>query len=100
MDQLYEQSRIIDQAYMSYRDAKKKGDREKVRELLADEGDKIKAYKSINKISQQVSDINRKIRQIESSKTLSADTKRKMIDKLSERKDKVAKRAQKFAKID
>ena len=100
VDQLYEQSRIIEQAYMSYRDAKKKGDREKVRELLADEGDKIKAYKSINKISQQVSDINRKIRQIESSKTLSADTKRKMIDKLSERKDKVAKRAQKFAKID
>ncbi|MGA1296497.1 MAG: LPD38 domain-containing protein, partial [Burkholderiaceae bacterium] len=75
VDQLYEQARIIEQAYMSYQDAKKKGDRERMRELVAEDGNKIKAYKSINKISRQVSEINRKIRQIESSKTLSADTK-------------------------
>ena len=85
---------------MSYRDAVKKGDRERARELMAEEGDKIRAYKAINKISDQVSEINRKIRQIDASRTLSAETKRKMIDQLSQRKNAIAKQSQRFSEID
>jgi hypothetical protein len=100
VDQLYDQARVIEQAYMSYRDAVKKGDRERARELMAEEGDKIRAYKAINKISDQVSEINRKIRQIDASRTLSAETKRKMIDQLSQRKNAIAKQSQRFSEID
>ncbi len=100
VDQLYDQARVIEQAYMSYREAVKKGDRERARELLAEEGDKIRAYKAINKISDQVSEINRKIRQIDASRTLSAETKRKMIDQLSQRKNSIAKQSQRFSEID
>jgi hypothetical protein len=100
VDQLYDQARIIEQAYMSYRDAVKKGDRERAKELLAKEGDKIRAYKAINRISDQVSEINRKIRQIDASRTLSAETKRRMIDQLSQRKNAIAQRGQRFAEID
>lgn len=100
VDQLYDQARVIEQAYMSYREAVKKGDRERARELLAEEGDKIRAYRAINKISDRVSEINRKIRQIDASRTLSAETKRKMIDQLSQRKDAIAKQSQRFSEID
>lgn len=87
---LYEQAREIEQAYGSYQKALKSGDIEAARELLKEEGDKIAKYKGVQKVKAEESRLNQLIQQTMNSKTLSAETKRKMIDKFSQQRDQLA----------
>lgn len=93
LDQLYEQSKLIEEAYSSYRAAVKKGDVEAARSLLAEEGDKIRTYRQVNRVKDRVGEINAKIKQVEASKSMSGETKRRLIDMLNNQKNQLAERA-------
>ena len=100
LDQVYEQSKEIEQAYNSHRAALKRGDKEEAKKIYAEEMDKIKAHKKMSRYNERISEISGKIKRVESSQSLSGETKRKMIDELTRKRNEVAKRASLSVKLD
>lgn len=92
LTQLYNNATAIEQAYASYQAAVKSGDLEKAREILGDEKAKIQLYPTVEALKRAESDLNRQIKQVEASKTLSGETKRRLIDMLSGKKNALAER--------
>jgi len=91
--QLYEQSREIEQAYASYRDALKENDRERARELREDYAEEFRARPRVNKATKEIAEIRRQINMIESSKSITGETKRVRIDNLRQKMARIAERA-------
>jgi len=89
--QLYEQAKEVEQAYGSFREALKRGDYDRAREIQEDEGDKLRQYTRIERVKRTESEIATRIKQIERSPTLSGDEKRVLIDRLKERKHLLAR---------
>jgi len=91
VDQMYQQANEIEQAYSSWRDAQKRGDYAAAKDIFEEEKEKIVKYKQVEKVKDRVIDINARIKQIQSSTSLSGDTKRRMIDQLELQKDQAAR---------
>jgi hypothetical protein len=91
--QLYEQSREIEQAYASYRDALKENDRARARELSEDYAEEFRARPRVNKATKEIAEIRRQINMIESSKSITGETKRVRIDNLRQKMARIAERA-------
>lgn len=89
--QLYEQAKEVEQAYGSFREALKRGDYDRAREIQEEDGDKLRQYKRIERVKRTESEIAIRIKQIERSPTLSGDEKRELIDRLKERKHLLAR---------
>lgn len=89
VSQMYEQAREIEQAYASYNEAKKLGDRERMREI--EEEGLLDKRKDVDQLKREASRINQLMKQVESSKSLSGETKRRMLDKLSAERNRLAK---------
>lgn len=92
LTQLYNNATAIEQAYASYQAAVKSGDLEKAREILGDEKAKIQLYPTVEALKRAEADLNRQIKQVEASKTLSGETKRRLLDMLSGKKNALAER--------
>lgn len=92
LSELYSQAAEIEQAYASYRDALKRGDREGALEIRSQERDKIALYPMIEKVKRRESAINERIKMVEQSRSLSGEEKRSQIDRLREQKHELAKR--------
>jgi len=91
VDQMYQQANLIEQAYSSWRDAQKRGDYAAAKDIFEEEKEKIVKYKQVEKIKDRVSEINARIKQIQSSTSLSGESKRRMIDTLEQQKDRAAR---------
>jgi hypothetical protein len=90
--ELYERAREIENAYGSYRDAMKRGDFDKAREIREEEKDKITKYTAIESVKRQEAAINAQIRRIQAATSISAETKRTQIDQLEQRRNDIAER--------
>lgn len=91
VDQMYQQANLIEQAYASWRDAQKRGDYAAAKDIFEEEKEKIVKYKQVEKVKDRVTEINARIKQIQSSTSLSGETKRRMIDTLELQKDQAAR---------
>jgi len=87
----YKHAKEVELAYGSYRQALKQGDVKKAKEILADEGDKIRKYRLVEAVKRRESELNAKIRQVEASGA-SGPLKRSMLDRLQAQKDQFARR--------
>ena len=91
LTQMYDQAKEIEEAYGSYRDAVKRGDVVKAREVMAEEKDKISKYHLVERIKRQEGNLNTAIKRIEASKEMSGEDKRRRIDILEQRKGDLAR---------
>lgn len=89
VDLMYEQATQIEQAYASYREAVARGDTSEAADIKESHPE-IRDYKRVEQMKRQESKISQQVRQIEASKSLSADTKRNLIDQLSRRRNALA----------
>jgi len=90
---LYEEAKAADQVYASFQDARKDGDLDKAREILDENRATLAVRKGLDKATKALTEINKQIKQVESSKSLSGETKRKMIDRLSQQRSELAEAA-------
>ncbi len=87
----YEQARVIEQAYGTWRSLRKAGKTEEAAEFMEDNGDKIKRYRSVEAVKVAIARINQQIRVVE-IRDMDADAKRLEIRRLNARKDWFARR--------
>ncbi|MFZ2950947.1 MAG: LPD38 domain-containing protein [Desulfuromonadaceae bacterium] len=96
LTEFYDQAKEVQQAYSSMTAKAKEGDLAAARDINKREGGSLKAYNSATtKIQGEISDISSRIREIEREKgeRWTAERKRSEIDKLNERRNRLAKRA-------
>ncbi len=89
--QLYDQSKVIEQAYGSYQAALKRGDTEAAQELLEKDGPKIRAFRQVEAVKRAEGVVNAQARRVEASKTMDADSKRGALADLERRRDALAR---------
>lgn len=87
---LYETAKSIEESYGSYRDALKRGETERAKDIFADEKDKIVKYHQVEGAKRSESAISAQIRMIERSDRYSSDEKRQRINQLKERQHLLA----------
>ena len=90
---LYDQAAAVESAWASYRFAQKQGDTERVRELLASDGDKIRLRPAVNQAKNALNKLNANLRAIERDPHLSAEEKRARIDRIKLLQHNIARRA-------
>lgn len=90
--QMYDQAKIVDEAYGTWRMLVKTGKLEEAKEFAADNADKLRRYKGLQNVKRSVSTLNEQIRVVERS-NLSSDQKREKINLIQQRKDNIARRA-------
>ena len=88
---LYDQAKEIEEAYGSYHDALKRGDREKAAEVMKEEGDKIRKHNMVETIKRRESLLTAQARRIEASKEMAGDEKRRRLDQIEQRKSDLAR---------
>lgn len=91
--QLYEQSREVEQAYASYREALKRGDPAQAREILEAEREKIARRETVNRVRGELSDIATQMRRVQNSPTMPGEEKRRRLDELERQRDRLARQA-------
>lgn len=89
---LYEQSRQVEQAFASYRDAIASGDQAKAAELLQSDGDKIRSRASVATATKLMAQLNQQAKRIEADATLSGEEKRQRLTQLEQRRHEIAQR--------
>lgn len=89
---LYEQSRQVEQAFASYRDAIASGDQAKAAELLQSDGDKIRSRASVATATKLMAQLNQQAKRIEADATLSGEEKRQRLTQLEQRRHAIAQR--------
>jgi hypothetical protein len=92
--QLYDRAAEIEQVYASYRDALKRGDKERAAEISADEGDKLRQYRSMEAAKRGMGNLNTAIRKIEDDRTIDPEEKKNRIDKIKAMQDRLARHAE------
>ena len=88
--QMYDQAKILEQAYGTYRDLVKQGKTEEAKTYLQDHQEELNRYRQIEKVKQAESKYNEAIRMVERSK-LSPDEKKTRILEYNKQKDRVAR---------
>lgn len=88
--QLYEQAKILDEAYTTYQDLLKSGKLAEARGYLADHRDEIVRSRGFDQVKAAEARINERIRMIERS-AMSPDDKKAQILRLNEQKDRIAR---------
>jgi hypothetical protein len=89
---LYDQAQEIEQAYGSWRDALKRGDLSKAKEIYEEEREKIRQYSRVEAVKRHEGVLNAQIRRIEASREMGGAEKRRRIDDLEARKHQMAQR--------
>ncbi|MDD2711295.1 MAG: hypothetical protein PHU77_00105 [Simplicispira sp.] len=92
VSQLYEQSRSVEQAFASYREAIKTGDMDKAAQIQESEGPKLRNRMAYANATKQLSEINAQAKRIEANRLLPGDVKRERLTELELRRGQVAKR--------
>ena len=88
---LYEMAEEANKTARSIKDLEREGRMEEANELKKEYGSILKVRRIINRKRGQLSDINARIKRIYSNTTMSAERKRKMLDMLTEKKNRIAK---------
>ncbi len=88
---VYDQARVIEQAYGTWRTLQKQGKVEEAMEFRAAKDHEIKAYRNVEAIKGAIAKINQRIRVVESG-DMDPDSKRAEINRLHARKDQFARR--------
>ncbi len=91
--EMYEQARQAQQFWASYRDAVKFGDTARAAELMAENREQLVKARRLSGFTDAGGQLNEQVRRIEASRSLSPETKRKMIDALEQRRNQLAMRA-------
>ncbi|WP_284335435.1 LPD38 domain-containing protein [Comamonas sp. NoAH] len=90
---LYEQSRQVEQAYASYRDALASGNSRKATEVMESDGDWIRRRASVVQATKQLSQWNALAKRIEADNNLDAVQKRKQLTAIEQRRHEIAQLA-------
>jgi hypothetical protein len=91
--EMYEQARQAQQFWASYRDAVKFGNTARAAELMSENRDQLVKARRLSGFTAAGGQLNEQVRRIEASRSLSPETKRKMIDALEQRRNQLAMRA-------
>ena len=89
---LYEQSRAIEQAYASYQDAMKSGERDKAAEIMESDGDKIRSRGSVAAATKLLSQLNAQAKRAQEDPVMSGEEKRARLTQLEQRRHEIARR--------
>ena len=92
VSQLYEQSRSVEQAFASYREALKTADVDGAAQIKEANIDKLRNRVAYANATKQLSEINAQAKRIEASSTLSGADKRERLTELELRRGQVAER--------
>ena len=90
VNQLYEQAKVLEQAYGTYRDLIKRGKTEDAKTFAEDNREELSKYKMVERAKQAESKLNERIRQIENSR-LPGSEKRNLIQMVQGQKNAYAK---------
>lgn len=86
---IYDQAKILEQAYATHRQLVKDGKVEDAREFAAENRDQLQRYKLIERVKQMQADANKRVREIEKS-SMSPEAKRDAIQKIRESQSRSA----------
>jgi len=86
---VYDQAKILEQAYATHRQMIKEGKVEDAREFAKENREKLQRYKVVERVKQMQADINKRIREVERSE-MSPEAKRYAIQKLREAQSRAA----------
>ncbi len=89
---MYEQSRDVEQAYASYRDALARGDTTGAADIMASDGDKIRSRGAVNTATKLLSQLNQQAKKIEASTAMDATEKRQQLQRIEQRRHELARR--------
>ena len=92
VSQMYEQSRKVEQAFASYREALKQGDMEKAADIKEQSGDKLRNRVAYATATKRMAEINAQVKRIEASRVLSGEAKRGRLNELEAARGKIAQR--------
>jgi hypothetical protein len=91
VNRLYEQGKEVQEAMADMRQAMKVGAFEQAREIYAEKGDKIKLYTLFTHVERQLTEINSRIKMIQSRDSIDPDMKRALLDNLYMQRNRLAK---------
>jgi hypothetical protein len=92
VSQMYEQAKVIEQAYGTWRALQKEGKMAEAAEFAQDHKSELSKYRQIEAIKRHEASANQRIRMVERS-NLDAETKRLRIREIQEVKDRIARPA-------
>ena len=90
--EFYDLKKEIETLHATYSAYRKSGDFEKAQEIVAQSGTELRLMKHMRRVGAQMAKINRAIRSIENSRTMSAEDKRTRIDSLYKIRANLAKK--------
>jgi GGDEF domain-containing protein/adenine/guanine phosphoribosyltransferase-like PRPP-binding protein len=90
VSQMYDQAKVLEEAYGTYRMLVKQGKVDEAREFAADNADSLRKYKSVESVKRVEARLNERMRAIERS-SKSSDEKRELIQQIQSQKDKIAR---------
>lgn len=88
---VYDMARDVDETWAAIRKYRGEGNIDKAKGLLADNKEKLKVRTSLNKVTNQMSQISSHIKRIYDDPELSPANKRQQIDELTRRRNELAK---------
>jgi hypothetical protein len=94
---MYEQAKKVDQVYQSFQNARKLGRVDEAQAILEAHRDALAMRSVFERATDLSAKIGQRMQQIEASKTLSAATKREMLDRLAQQRNTLAERVVKRA---
>ena len=89
---MYEQSRAVEQAFASYRDALASGDRTTAAEIMESDGDKIRSRASVATATKLLAQLNTQSKRIEADINLNGSEKRERLNQIEQRRHEIAQR--------
>ena len=89
---IYDQAKVLEEAYATYNKLKKDGKVEEAKEYREDNKEKLDRYRSVENIKQQMSALNEKIRMIERDTRKDPDKKRAEINYLRRQQDRISRK--------
>lgn len=89
---MYEQSRAVEQAYASYRDALASGDQEGAAAIMASDGDKIRSRASVANATKLLAQLNAQAKRVQADTELSGEEKRERLNRIEQRRHEIAQR--------
>lgn len=89
---MYEQSRAVEQAFASYRDALVSGDRTTAAEIMESDGDKIRSRASVATATKLLAQLNSQSKRIEADINIDGSEKRARLNQIEQRRHEIAQR--------
>jgi hypothetical protein len=90
VSQMYDQAKVLEEAYGTYRMLVKQGKIEEAREFAVDNADSLRKHKSVESVKRVEARLNERMRAIERS-AKSGDEKRELIQQIQTQKDRIAR---------